>query len=90
MSLAPLAHAAIHQVAKSRRLQAPATSLTWIWRRRSSESDFGLRPARQKVQGMTREQRRVLSLEGGNLVIQQTNPGRGASTPIKVVYKKKG
>jgi hypothetical protein len=41
-----------------------------------------------KVQGMTRDQRRVLSLEGGNLVIQQTNPGRGAGTPIKVVYKK--
>ena len=41
-----------------------------------------------KVQGMTREQRRVLSVEAGNLVILQTNPGRGASTPIKIVYKK--
>ena len=41
-----------------------------------------------QVQGQTREQRRVLSMEGGNLVIQQTNPGRGASTPIKIVYKK--
>jgi hypothetical protein len=41
-----------------------------------------------KIQGMVREQRRVLSLEGGNLVIQQTNPGRGASTPVKIVYKK--
>jgi hypothetical protein len=41
-----------------------------------------------QVQGMAREQRRVLSMEGGNLVIEQTNPGRGASTPIKIVYKK--
>jgi hypothetical protein len=39
-------------------------------------------------QGNTGEQRRVLSLEGGNLVIDQTNPGRAAGGPIKVVYKK--
>jgi hypothetical protein len=29
-----------------------------------------------KFQGKTAEQRRVLSVEGGNLVIDQTNPGR--------------
>lgn len=36
------------------------------------------------------EQKRVLSLEGGNLVIEQTNPGRdgGPPTTAKVVYKK--
>jgi hypothetical protein len=39
-------------------------------------------------QGNTREQRRALAIEGGNLVIQQTNPGRGGGTTIKVVYKK--
>ena len=39
-------------------------------------------------QGNTGEQRRVLSLEGGNLVIEQTNPGRAGGGPIKVVYKK--
>jgi hypothetical protein len=39
-------------------------------------------------QGNTGEQRRVLSLESGNLVIDQTNPGRGGGGPIKVVYKK--
>jgi hypothetical protein len=39
-------------------------------------------------QGNTGEQRRVLSLEGGNLVIEQTNPGRSGGAPIKVVYKK--
>jgi len=39
-------------------------------------------------QGNTAEQRRVLSLEGGNLVIEQTNPGRNGGPPIKVVYKK--
>lgn len=39
-------------------------------------------------QGNTREQRRVLSMEGGNLVIDQTNPGRGGGGSIKVVYKK--
>ena len=39
-------------------------------------------------QGNIAEQRRVLSLEGGNLVIEQTNPGRGGGGPMKVVYKK--
>jgi hypothetical protein len=39
-------------------------------------------------QGNTAEQRRVLSLEGGNLVIEQTNPGRSGGPAIKVVYKK--
>jgi hypothetical protein len=36
------------------------------------------------------EQKRVLSLEGGNLVIEQTNPGRegGPPTTVKLVYKK--
>jgi hypothetical protein len=36
------------------------------------------------------EQKRVLSLEGGNLVIEQTNPGRdgGPPTTAKLVYKK--
>ena len=36
------------------------------------------------------EQRRVLSMEGGNLVIEQTAPGRGGGEPTttKVVYKK--
>jgi hypothetical protein len=39
-------------------------------------------------QGNVAEQRRALSLEGGNLVIDQTNPGRNGGPPIKVVYKK--
>ena len=39
-------------------------------------------------QGNTREQRRVLALEDGKLVIQQTNPGRSGGAAIKVVYKK--
>jgi hypothetical protein len=36
------------------------------------------------------EQRRVLSMDGGNLVIEQTNPGRGGGEPTttKLVYKK--
>ena len=36
------------------------------------------------------EQKRLLSLEGGNLVIEQTAPGRdgGAPTTTKLVYKK--
>ena len=36
------------------------------------------------------EQKRVVSLDGGNLVIETTNPGRegGAPTTSKVVYKK--
>jgi hypothetical protein len=41
-----------------------------------------------RFQGNTREQRRVLSTEGGNLVIDQTNPGRSGGAAIKVVYKK--
>ena len=41
-----------------------------------------------RFQGNTREQRRVLSMEGGNLVIDQTNPGRSGGAAIKVVYKK--
>jgi hypothetical protein len=42
------------------------------------------------VGGNAAEQKRVLSMEGGNLVIEQTNPGRqgGAPTTTKVVYKK--
>jgi len=39
-------------------------------------------------QGNTAEQRRVLSIEGGNLVIEQTNPGRGGGASTKVIYKK--
>jgi hypothetical protein len=41
--------------------------------------------------GNTVEQRRVVSLEGGNLVIEQTAPGRGGGEPTttKLVYKKK-
>jgi hypothetical protein len=39
-------------------------------------------------QGNTREQRRVLSLDGANLVIDQTSPGRGGTTTAKVAYKK--
>jgi hypothetical protein len=39
-------------------------------------------------QGNTREQRRVLSLDGGNLVIDQTSPGRNGTTTVKVAYKK--
>jgi hypothetical protein len=40
--------------------------------------------------GNTVEQKRVLSIEGGNLVIEQTNPGRegGPPTTTKLVYKK--
>ena len=38
--------------------------------------------------GKPAEQRRVLSLEGGSLVIEQTNPGRGSGVPTKVIYKK--
>jgi hypothetical protein len=36
------------------------------------------------------EQRRVLSMEGGNLVVEMTNPGRGGGEPTttKVVYTK--
>jgi hypothetical protein len=41
-----------------------------------------------RFQGNTREQRRVLAIEGGNLVIDQINPGRGGGATIKVVYKK--
>lgn len=42
------------------------------------------------VGGNAVEQRRVLSMEGGNLVVEQTNPGRGGGEPTtaKVVYKK--
>ena len=36
----------------------------------------------------TFDQRRVLSMEGGNLVIEQTNPGRSGGATIKVAYKK--
>jgi hypothetical protein len=39
-------------------------------------------------QGNSGEQRRVLSLEGGTLVIEQTNPGRAGGAPTKVTYKK--
>jgi hypothetical protein len=39
-------------------------------------------------QGNTREQKRVLSLEDGKLVIDQTSPGRNGATTAKVVYKK--
>jgi hypothetical protein len=40
--------------------------------------------------GNTVEQKRVLSMEGGNLVIEQTAPGRGGGEPTttKLVYKK--
>jgi hypothetical protein len=40
--------------------------------------------------GGSAEQKRVLSLEGGDLVIEQTNPGRegGPPTTTKLVYKK--
>jgi hypothetical protein len=40
--------------------------------------------------GNTIEQRRVLSLEGGNLVVEQTAPGRGGGEPTttRIVYKK--
>ena len=42
------------------------------------------------VGGNAIEQRRVMSMEGGNLVIETTNPGRegGAPTTTKLVYKK--
>ena len=38
------------------------------------------------------EQKRVLSLEGGNLVVDATNPGRegGAPTTTKITFKKAG
>lgn len=39
-------------------------------------------------QGNTREMRRVLSMEGGNLVIDQTSPGRSGGATVKVAYKK--
>jgi hypothetical protein len=37
------------------------------------------------------ERKQVLSIEGGNLVIEQTQPGRGGGEPTttKIVYKKK-
>lgn len=40
--------------------------------------------------GNTVEQKRTLSMEGGNLVIEQSNPGRGGGEPTttKLVYKK--
>ena len=40
--------------------------------------------------GNTVEQKRVLAIEGGNLVIEQTQPGRGGGEPTttKLVYKK--
>jgi hypothetical protein len=40
--------------------------------------------------GANIEQRRVLSMDGGNLVIEQTAPGRGGGEPTttKLVYKK--
>lgn len=40
--------------------------------------------------GNTVEQRRVLSMEGGNLVVEATQPGRGGGEPTttKLVYKK--
>jgi hypothetical protein len=39
-------------------------------------------------QGNTREMRRVLSMDGGNLVIDQTAPGRSGGATVKVAYKK--
>ncbi len=39
-------------------------------------------------QGNTREMRRVLSLDGGNLLIDQTTPGRNGDTTVKVGFKK--
>ena len=40
--------------------------------------------------GNSIEQKRVLSMEGSDLVIEQTNPGRdgGAPTTVRLVYKK--
>ena len=40
--------------------------------------------------GNTVEQKRVMSMDGGNLVIEQTAPGRGGGEPTttKLVYKK--
>lgn len=40
--------------------------------------------------GNTVEQKRTLSMEGGNLVVEQVNPGRGGGEPTttRVVYKK--
>ena len=42
--------------------------------------------------GANGEQKRVLSLEGGNLVVDATNPGRegGAPTTTKITFKKAG
>jgi hypothetical protein len=40
-------------------------------------------------QGNVAEQKRVLSLENGNLVIEQTNPGRNGGAATKIVYKKR-
>jgi hypothetical protein len=36
------------------------------------------------------EQKRTLSLEGGNLIVEQVQPGRegGPGTPVRMVYKK--
>ncbi len=39
-------------------------------------------------QGNVAEQKRVLSLENGNLVIEQTNPGRNGGGASKIVYRK--
>jgi len=39
-------------------------------------------------QGNAAEQKRVLSLENGNLVIEQTNPGRNGGAATKIIYKK--
>jgi len=39
-------------------------------------------------QGNVAEQKRVLSLENGNLVIEQTNPGRNGGGATKIIYKK--
>jgi len=39
-------------------------------------------------QGNTREMRRVLAMDGGNLVIDQTAPGRSGGATVKVAYKK--
>jgi hypothetical protein len=39
-------------------------------------------------QGNAAEQKRVLSLENGNLVIEQTNPGRNGGGATRIVYRK--
>jgi hypothetical protein len=39
-------------------------------------------------QGNVAEQKRVLSLENGSLVIEQTNPGRNGGAATKIIYKK--